>query len=143
MWVLSTCAICILSGSRKETEPCITQHSSWRTFFFCLQRNRWKFCKEIDVCFEKNCYALDLMKKWLEVYPVADWTAATVARCLAGVIYWHGWMVHLPSWFIIKLQNSLQMICKIQLGIKQLPGHLQCNGLVEHFNSSLKAMLAR
>ena len=49
--------------------------------------------KEMDVSFDKNRFALvfqDYLSKWPEVYPVADRTASTVAKCLTDLIYRHG-----------------------------------------------------
>jgi len=48
--------------------------------------------KEMDKCFDGN-HALvfqDYLSKWPEVYPVANHTSSTVARCLADLIYRHG-----------------------------------------------------
>ena len=45
--------------------------------------------KEMDESFDKNRYALvfqDYLTKWPEVYAVADWTTATVAKCLVADI---------------------------------------------------------
>ena len=105
--------------------------------------------KEMDESFDKNHYALvfqDYLSKWPEVYAVADRTASTVAKCLAGLIYRHG----VPSsiihdWAPEFLSDVLQDIAFI-LGIKQLPtspGHPQCDGLVERFNRTLKTMLSK
>ena len=105
--------------------------------------------KEMDKSFDDNRYALvfqDYLTKWPEVYPVADRTSSTVAKCLADLIYRHG----VPSTIIHDrasefLSDVLQDTAFI-LGIKQLPttpGHPQCDGLVERFNRTLKAMLTK
>jgi len=44
--------------------------------------------KEMDKSFDDNWYALvfqDYLTKWLELYPVADCTSSTVARCLTDL----------------------------------------------------------
>ena len=98
---------------------------------------------------DNNRYALvfqDYLSKWPEVYAVADRTAPTVAKCLADVIYRHG----VPSTIIHDrapefLSDVLQDTAFV-LGIKQLPtspAHPQCDGLVERFNRTLKAMLSK
>ena len=103
----------------------------------------------MDDSFDKNCYALvfqDYLTKWSEVYAVADQTAATVAKCLADLIYRHGVPTSLihdraPEFFAGVLQDTAFI-----LGIKQLPttsGHPQCDGLIERFNRTLKSMLAK
>ena len=100
--------------------------------------------KEMDQSFDKNQFALvfqDYLSKWPEVYPVADRTASTVAKCLVDFIYRHG----VPSTIIHDhapefLSDVLQDTAFI-LGIKQLPtspGHPQCDSLVERFNRTLK-----
>ena len=105
--------------------------------------------KEMDESFDKNRFALvfqDYLSKWPEVYPVANRTASTVAKCLADLIYRHG----VPSTIIHDrapefLSDVLQDTAFI-LGIKQLPtspGHPQCDGLVERFNRTLKTMLSK
>ena len=79
--------------------------------------------KEMDESFD-NRFALvfqDYLSKWPEVYPVADRTASTVAKCLADLIYRHG----VPSTIIHDrapefLSDVLQDTAFI-LGIKQLP----------------------
>ena len=102
--------------------------------------------KEMDESNDNNRYALvfqDYLSKWPEVYAVADRTAPTVAKCLADVIYRHG----VPSTIIHDrapefLSDELQDTAFV-LGIKQLPtspAHPQCDGLVERFNRTLKAM---
>ena len=80
------------------------------------------------------------------MYPVADRTSSTVARCLADLIYRHG----VPTTIIHDraskfLSDVLQDTAFIS-GIKQLPttpGHLQCDRLVKQFNRTLKAMLTK
>ena len=80
------------------------------------------------------------------MYAVADRTAPTVAKCLADVIYRHGvpsTIIH--DWAPEFLSNVLQDTAFV-LGIKQLPtsrAHPQCDGLVERFNRTLKAMLSK
>ena len=105
--------------------------------------------KEMDESFDKNHYAVvfqDYLTKWPEIYAVADRTAATVAKCLADLIYRHGVPTSLihdraPEFLADILQDTAFI-----LGIKQLPttpGHPQCDGLIEHFNRTLKSMLAK
>ena len=102
--------------------------------------------KEIDESFDKNRFALvfqDYLSKWPEVYPVADQTASTIAKCkcLADLII--GMEYHLP--FSEFLSDVLQDTVFI-LAIKQLPtspGHPQCDCLVERFNRTLKTMLSK
>ena len=100
----------------------------------------------MDESFDKNRFALvfqDYLSKWPEVYPVADRTASTVAKCLADLIYRHG----VPSTIIHdRAPEFLLQDTAFILGIKQLPtspGHPQCDGLVERFNRTLKTMLSK
>ena len=105
--------------------------------------------KEMDESFDKNHFDLvfqDYLSKWSEVHAVPNQTASTVAKCLADLIYRHG----VPSTIIHDhasefLSDILQDTAFI-LGVKQLPtspAHLQCDGLVERFNQTLKAMLSK
>jgi len=71
--------------------------------------------KEMDESFDKNRYALvfqDYLTKWQEVHAVADWTATTVAKCLADLIYRHGVPISLLH---DHAPDSLQMFCRTQL----------------------------
>ena len=65
--------------------------------------------KEMDESFDKNRFALvfqDYLSKWPEVYPVANRTASTVAKCLADLIYRHG----VPSTIIHDHYSFVQAI---------------------------------
>jgi len=89
--------------------------------------------KEMDESFDKNHYALafqDYLTKWPEAYGVVDWTAETVAKCLADIIYRHSVPTslihdHAPEFLADVLQDTAFI-----LGIKQLPttlGNPQCD----------------
>ena len=101
--------------------------------------------KEVDESFNKNHFALvfqDYLLKW----PEANQTASTFAKCLADLIYRHGVRStiihdHAPELLSDKLQNT-----DFILRVKQLPmspAHLQCDGLVERFNQTLKDVLSK
>ena len=100
--------------------------------------------KEMDVSEDGNKYALvfqDYLTKWPEVFAVKDRTATTVSKCHAELVWRHG----VPAKIIHDraaefLSDVLQDTAAI-LGLKQLPtsgGHPQTDGLVEHFNRTLK-----
>ena len=121
--------MCNCPGSRKKAQS--AQHTiSVGELFACIGMD----FKEMDKIFDDIRYALvfqDYWTKWPEVYPVADHTSTTVSRCLADLIYRHG----VPSTIIHDrasefLSDVLQDTVFI-IGIKQLPGHPQCDGLVE------------
>ena len=103
--------------------------------------------KEMDKSFDDNHYALvfqDYLNKWVEVYPVADRTSSTVARCLTDLFYRYGVLTAIIHNRASKFLSDVLQDTAFILGIKQLPttpGHPQCDGLVEWFNRTLKAML--
>jgi len=105
--------------------------------------------KEMDENFDKNHYALvfqDYLPKWPEVYAVADRTAATVAKCLADLIYRYGVPTSLIHDRAPELLADVLQDTAFILGIKQLPttpGHPQCDGLIERFNRTLKSKPAK
>ena len=84
--------------------------------------------------------------KWLEVYPVRDRKAETVAQCLQDLVWKH----RVPTRIIHDcaaefLSDVLQETAQL-LGLSQLPtsgGHPQTDGLIERFNRTLKQMLAK
>ena len=104
---------------------------------------------EMDTSKRGSKYALvfqDYLSKWPEVYPVKDRKAETVARCLLDLMWRHG----VPTRIIHDraaefLSDVIQETAKL-IGLEQLPtsgGHPQTDGLVEHFNRTLKQMLAK
>ena len=104
---------------------------------------------EMDTAKSGNKYALvfqDYLSKWPEVYPVKDRKAETVARCLLDLVWRHGVPLRIihdraAEFLSDVLQETAQLI-----GLDQLPtsgGHPQTDGLVEHFNRTLKQMLAK
>ena len=73
--------------------------------------------KEMDKNFDDNWYALvsqDYLTKRPEVYPVADRTSSTVAKCQAGLTVSTDTVSHQLS-IMIKRQNFFQMYCRTLL----------------------------
>ena len=124
-----TCAT--FQGQERKQNPALHSILVQEPFkFACIGMH----FKEMDKSFDDNRYALvfqDYLTKWPEVYPVADHTSTTVAKCL---IYRHG----VPSTIIhdraSKFRLDVLQDTAFILGIKQLPttpGNPQCNGLIE------------
>ena len=93
--------------------------------------------------FNKNCSYF--LTKWPEVYAVADRTTATIAKCLADLIYRHGVSTSFIHNHALEfLANVLAVFARYSFysGYQKLPttpGHPQCDGLIECFNSTLEA----
>ena len=89
----------------------------------------------------------DFLSKWPMVFPVADQKAITLAKLLVEqVIPFMGVPEALLSDRGTNLLSNLMLdVCQL-LGVKKLNTtayHPQCNGLVERFNRTLKAMLRK
>ena len=143
--VCETCIVCASAqGQERRKKPplhCIPVGEP----FQCVGMD----FKEMDTSTDGNRYALvfqDYLTKWPEVFPVKDRCAATVATCLAELVWRHGVpakIIHdrAAEFFADVLQDAATI-----LGIKQLPtsgGHPQTDGLVERFNRTLKLMLMK
>jgi len=88
--------------------------------------------------------AMPYLTKWPEVYAVADWTATTVAKCLADLIYRHG--LGVPTSLIHDHAPECLQDTAFVLDIKQFPTtpvHPLSDGLIKRFNRTLKFMLAK
>ena len=78
-----TCAT--VQGQERKQNPALHSIAVGEPFA-CISMD----FKEMDKSFDDNWYALvfqDYLTKWLELYPVADCTSSTVARCLTDLIY--------------------------------------------------------
>ena len=89
----------------------------------------------------------DFLSKWPMVYPVADQKASTLVKLLVEeAVPFMGIPEALLSDRRTNLLSTLMLdVCEKQ-GIQKLNTtayHLQCNGLVERFNRTLKAMLRK
>lgn len=95
-----------------------------------------------------NKYVLvltDYFSRWVEAFPMKDYTAATVARIIVEEVFCrYGLPAHLHS------DNSQPFSSKLMEKVNQLlnvhhfftsPYHPQGDGLVERFNKTLAAML--
>ena len=90
---------------------------------------------------------LDYLTKWVEAYPLPDQTSETIARVLVDrVICRHGVPRELLS------DRGANLLSAVILDVCQLTGmakinttayHPQTDGLVENFNRTLRAMLAK
>jgi len=90
---------------------------------------------------------MDYLTKWVEAFPTADQTSETIARLLVErVICQHGAPKELLSDRGPNLLSSLILdICNL-MGMKKTNTtayHPQTDGLVENFNSTLRAMIAK
>ena len=97
-----------------------------------------------------NQYAvvfMDYLTKWPEVYPTPDQTAATVANLLVReIVSRHGVPSELLSDRGRAFLSSLLQEVQLLLGYKKVNTtayHPQTDGLVERFNRTLTAMLAK
>lgn len=96
-----------------------------------------------------NKYAvvfIDYLTKWVEVFPSPDQSALTIARLLMEVISRHGVPKELLSdrgaAFLSKLLHEIYNLMGIHK-ISTTAYHPQTDGLVERFNRTLTAMLAK
>ena len=90
---------------------------------------------------------LDNLMKWAEAYPLQDQTSETIARVLVDkVICRHG-----APWELLS-DHGTNFLCAVIQGVCNITGmvklittayHFQTNGLVENFNRTLRAMLAK
>ena len=90
---------------------------------------------------------MDYLTKWVEAFPTADQTSETIARLLVErVICQHGAPKELLSDRGPNLLSSLILdICNL-MGMKKTNTtayHPQTDGLVENFNRTLRAMIAK
>ena len=118
--VCKSCVTCLSTqGHERHTKPplkCIEVAEP----FECIGMD----IKEFDMSNKGNRYALvfqDYMTKWLEVYPLPDHKAPTVAGCLVDLIWRHG----VPSRIIHDyapefLSDVFQGMAAV-FGVKQLP----------------------
>lgn len=105
---------------------------------------------ELPLSTKGNRYVLvmmDLYTKFVNLYPLKDQTAISVAGCIFNhYIPQHGVLDALHSDQGRQFESDLiQNLCKL-LGIKKLctsPYHAQCDGAVERFNRTLKDELAK
>ena len=97
----------------------------------------------------RNSYILvaaDYFRRWVEAYPIPNQEATTVARKLTDELFFHfspPEQLHSDQGRQFESTVTAEM-CKL-LGIaktRTTPYHPQCDGLVEHFNRTLLAMLA-
>ena len=82
----------------------------------------------------------------LEVFPVKDRSASTVAKCLAELVWRHGVPAKIIHDRAAEFLSDVLQDTAVILGIKQLPtsgGHPQTDRLVERFNRTLKSMLMK
>ena len=97
-----------------------------------------------------NRYAvvfMDYMTKWPEVFPVADQSSATIARLLVEeIISRHGVPAQILSDRRKAFLSGLMKELEILMGYKKVNTtayHPQTDGLVEKYNRTLTAMLAK
>jgi len=107
---------------------------------------------ELDTAKSGSKYALvflqDYLSKWLEVYPVKDYKAETVARCLLDLMWRHGVLARIIHDRAAEFMSDALQETAGLMGLEQLPtsssgGHPQTDGLVERFNRTSKQMLAK
>ena len=99
---------------------------------------------------EGNCYVLvimDYLTKWVEAFPMSNQSSETIAKLLIDhIICRHG----VPNQFLSDkgtnpLSDLIMDICHLT-GMKKISTtayHPQTDGLVENFNRTLRAMLAK
>ena len=97
-----------------------------------------------------NCYAvafMDYLTKWVEVYPLPDQTSETIGRVFVDkVIYRHGApQKPLSDRGANFLSVVIQDVCDITGMVKgnTTAYHPQTDSLMENFNHTLHAMLAK
>ena len=86
------------------------------------------------------------MSKWPEVYAVPDRRVKTVTKCLLDLIWKHGVLTRILHDHATEFLSAVLHETAAPMGITQLPtlgGHPQTNGLVEHFNKTLKQVLTK
>ena len=90
---------------------------------------------------------LDYLTKWVEAFPLPDQTSASIARLLIDhVVCRHGVPKQLLSDHGANLLSELMRDLCALTGMKKVnttAGHPQTDGLVENFNKTLRAMLAK
>jgi hypothetical protein len=97
-----------------------------------------------------NKYAvvfMDYLTKWPEVFPVADQSAATIAKLLVEVVVSrHGVLTEVLSDRGQAFLSGLMKEVEVLLGFHKVNTtayHPQTDGLVEHYNRTLTAMLTK
>ena len=89
---------------------------------------------------------MDYLTKWSEAFAIPDQKAETIAKLFVeNIVCCHGIPVELLSDRGTNFLSSLiQEVCKL-LGARKINTgyHLQTDGLVEKFNSTLIAMIAK
>ena len=105
---------------------------------------------ELPLTEKGNCYVIvfqDFLTKWSLVFPAPDQKAIRIARLVAEeVVPMFGVPEALLSDRGANLLARVTIVVCSLLGIAKLNTtayHLQCNGLVEHMNRMLKAMLQK
>ena len=105
---------------------------------------------ELPLTIHGNKYVVvfvDYLTKWVEAFPVADQTSETIAALLVDeIICRHG----VPETLLSDrgtnlLSNLMKDVCELT-GIKKVnttASHPQTDGLVENFNRTLQAMIAK
>ena len=87
------------------------------------------------------------LTKWVEAFPLPDQTSASIARLLIDhVVCRHGVPKQLLSDHGANLLSELMRDLCALTGMKKVnttAGHPQTDGLVENFNKTLRAMLAK
>lgn len=105
---------------------------------------------ELPLTVNGNKYVIvfvDYLTKWVEAFPAPDQTAETIAKLLIDhIICRHGRPEELLSDRGANLLSTMILeICKLT-GMKKLNTtayHPQTDGLVENFNRTLRAMIAK
>ena len=89
---------------------------------------------------------MDYLTKWVDTFPTADQTSDTIARLLVErIICQHGAPKELSDRGPNILSALMLDICSL-MGVKKTNTtayHPQLDGLVENFNRTLRAMIAK
>ena len=105
---------------------------------------------QLPKTFDCNCYVIvfaDYLTKWVEAFPISDQRAETIAKLFVeNIVCHHG----VPEELLTDrgsnfLSELIQEVCEL-LGIKKINTsgyHLQCDGLVKKFSSTLINMIAK